>query len=202
MSFVIVYNNPDKRTIPHYSLTGIIGSDGLLYWLCRDVAKVLGKSRWFGHRLSNIKVQNVIGTLDNVPPAFSRKRIIHHEHLTELLKNAKRARVREFGRKLNSPKTQIAVNPGRSITDFQDPTQLIILNTEENINSFFVWLAMFKERVAETLYCQMSVLDDDFIQSFCKYAEGPKMQKTIAKSPPTFILYEYKGRFVKYVPET
>lgn len=198
MSFVIVYNIPGNPAIPHHYLTGIIGSDGLVYWFCKDVTTVLGV---FGRRLSNMTVQDVTGPLDNVEPRFLQQRILSHIHLTSLLKQAKRKTVRDFEQKLNSPNTQIAVNPGRNITDLKDPTYLVILNTPKKYNSFFVWLAMFKETVLEKLYIQMPVLDDDFIKSFCKYAEEPEKNTTVSKPFPQMIVYEYNGRFVKYLPE-
>lgn len=66
MSFVVVYNIAESSAIPHHSLTRIIGSDGLVYSLCKDVAIVLGHSSTCGRRLSNIKVRDVTGPLDNV----------------------------------------------------------------------------------------------------------------------------------------
>lgn len=201
MSFVIVYNISGKSSIPHHTLTGMIGADGLVYWFTKDVANVLGNSHSFGRSLSKLTVKDVAGPLDNVKPRFLRKRLITHDHLTSLLQKARRISVREFGRLLNSPKTQIAVTPGRNLCDLRDPTYLTILKTEEKYNAFFVWLALFKETVLEKLYCQMPVLDDDFVKSFCKNAEKPPQKKILPKPFPQMIVYNYNGRFIKYLPE-
>lgn len=174
MSFVLVYNIAGRSAIPHHSLTGIIGSDGLVYWLCKDVAIVLGNSRTYGRNLSNIRVRDVTGPLDNVDPKFLQKRVISHIHLSILLKKARRSTVREFEQKINSPDTQVTVHPGRHLTDLKDPTYLVISKNRENQDYFFVWLEMFKEKVLENLYVKMPVLDDDFVASFIKYAEQPE----------------------------
>lgn len=198
MSFVVVYNIPGKSSIPHHYLTGIIGSDCFVYWLCKDVAAVLGYSRSYARRLSDKKVRDVTGPLDNVGPDFLRKRIISHFDLSFLLKKARRSTVRDFERKINSPGTRVAVNPGGNVTNLKDPTYVVITETKENHRSFFLWLETFKVTAFENLY-GMPVLDDSFVPSFIEHAAEPP--ETIPENFPPAIFYKCNGRTIKYLPE-
>lgn len=202
MSFVIVYNIPGNCPTPHYILTGIIGENGSLHWLCTDVGNVLGVSYSTAKSWSDVRIKDVTGPLDNVKEIFLKRRIISHEKLTELMKNSKRHTVRDFEKKLNGKNTRIGVNPDGDPKNIQNPTYVVILDKPEADSKYFmVWLEFYKETVLTNLFKKIPVLDDEFVQSFCKYAEEPKQQEVVAKQLPKKIFYFYNGHVVTYVPE-
>lgn len=176
MAFCIQYKpNP----FHHYVLTGFVGFDESLYWFTSDLHDILGD---FHH--SNARVRHVAGTLKDallpslLPQNLSKKHVTSHEAASRLLQTSPVEAIQEFARILDSPETYVRVLAEYDPANFQNPTQLIILNEVTvtdmlNHDLFFVWFTFFKKKAIRTLY---KTLDDRTTEEEMISQQQPEQQ--------------------------
>lgn len=181
MSFSIQYR---PSAYHHHVLTGFLGADAGLYWFLSDVLHILGYKNGIGKSISNVRVQNIAGPLTRtLPHVYQRKRVVSHEAMLRYFQLSRMESVQEFGKKLDSPETYVKCLVKHDVTDFQNPTQLVILNQVTvtdmlRYDLFYVWYTFFKKEVSEKLY------PDKFVEGFLEESE------TILKDPTSSVAKE------------
>lgn len=175
MSFIIQYHTAGLRyaKIPCLNLKGIISIDGHLYWLLKDVLKLIDPTApkpW-----SNLKVSDVTGFKGKPGHGFRvAKRhllfqdVISHLQMTKLLEKSKCLQVRQFCKQINNRNAIVRVIRQQDPGQFYKPTRLRMLHGEqqqqqqlmspteiikflEDVDEptpFFTWLGYFTNRVS------------------------------------------------------
>lgn len=165
MSFVVYYEIPSIAV--RLSLTAIVGKNGQLYWLQKDVealfCEVLQKS--------TICVSNITDLYDIFPIAsnqFLKEQVITHSELCALFEKTKIGCVKKFGKKLNNHRSLMELIKEEDCTQFRKPTLIRLLNKRmrrlercqikaflmdsDSPITFFVWSGWFKVRVQQEFY--------------------------------------------------
>lgn len=194
-----MYNIPGKPS-QFLELTGIIGKDGLVYWLAADVVAILHASKNFASRNTQLCVQDVTGHLLNVKLGFLRKRIFAHEKMLDLLKRSTCDIVQAFATYLNSSQTPIKIVIQQDVTKIQNPSRIMFLDQfmDETDQHFGVWFHFFKEEVKNNLYIikTESAESENVVKIVTEYAET----ETEGPPFPKKIVYCYGGRSMTYTP--